>query len=95
MHVPYSRVDTFLTLVRLIRIDLQEHDWDPSNGTDIGTELRYACLIPGKTVVHVPSGNVSAVLLSTCLFNGRWDRDMDEHACTVCPKPGSIAEFSE
>ena len=75
-------------LVQTFSIWLQEHDWNPQKGTDIGTEVRYSCLITGKTVVHTPSGNVSAELVSTCLFNGRWDRDMDEYACTVCPKVG-------
>ena len=65
---------------------MQNYDWRPSNGTDIGTEVRYSCVVPGKSVVHKESGNVSADLVSTCLFNGRWDRDMDDYACTVCQK---------
>ena len=74
---------------------MQEYDWNPLNGsTAEGAEVRYACLLPGKSVVHAPTGAVAAAaewgaggvsrstLVATCLFNGRWDRDMDEYACT-------------
>ena len=46
--------------------------------------LRYTCLDPTRKVVSLKTNEDLQydVLDVTCLFNGRWDRDIEMYACS-------------
>ena len=51
--------------------------------------LSYTCRDAGKEIVHLTDSNipVSINLTSTCLFNGEYDKVMEDYGCTECPRP--------
>lgn len=54
---------------------------DPST---IGTEVEYKCHDNRKKVVNVrkPQSDLLDALTLTCLFNGRWNKDVHDFGCT-------------
>ena len=62
--------------------------WDESQGTDIDLEVTYQCRNPVKQIANIrdPSFGFQSSLTITCLFNGRYDRNIFDFACTDCLK---------
>ena len=63
-------------------------DWEESKGTEIGMVVKYVCNDPTRQIVskETDANLVLTELVSTCLFNGAYDFDVQDFECTECLK---------